>query len=98
MQKYSPDGICQIDPRNGNLIIYNSARAKRIHTTVEAKPITQENEFCPLCEGKISEIFDLVKHRDGFSFINKNIYPISHTIDELPDEDADYFSHQDSEA
>jgi len=28
LNKFSPDGICQIDPRNGVLVIYNSSRAK----------------------------------------------------------------------
>ncbi len=97
LKKFSPDGICQIDPRNGNLVIYNSARAKRIHTTTESEAKLQKNEFCPICDGKSSEIFDLVKHSDGFSFINKNIYPIFHTIDKLPKENPDYFLHQDLE-
>ena len=26
---FAPDGYCQIDPRNGDRIVYNSARARR---------------------------------------------------------------------
>lgn len=96
LQKFSPDGICQIDPRNGNLVIYNSARAKRIHTTSDTAP-PPEMARCPICDGKTSEIFDLVEQSEGFAFINKNIYPIFHPIKELPQEDADYFLHQDLE-
>ncbi len=95
LQEFSPDGICQIDPRNGNLVIYNSSRAKRIHTTVSHEAPSNKDEFCPICEGKSSQIFDLSHHSEGFSFINKNIYPIFHPIDELPNEEADYFLQQD---
>ena len=98
LQQFAPDGICQIDPRNGNLIIYNSARAKRIHTTHDDKIVSSSQiTICPICEGHTSEIFDLVEQSDGFTFINKNIYPIFHPIKELPQEDADYFLHQDLE-
>ncbi|WP_019614329.1 hypothetical protein [Psychromonas ossibalaenae] len=97
LSKYSPDGICQIDPRNGNLVVYNSSRAKRIHTTVDKPPQHQEFENCPICNGQSSEILDLAEQSEGFTFINKNIYPIFHPIEELPQEEADYFLHQDLE-
>lgn len=96
LKQFSPDGVCQIDPRNGNLVIYNSARAKRFHSTY-GKPATHsKNEFCPICNGKSSQIFDIVKHSEGFSFVNKNIYPIFHPIDFLPEENADYSLHHGS--
>ncbi len=97
LKQFSPDGICQIDPRNGNLVIYNSSRAKRIHTTVDNSQAVKDDMPCPICEGKSSDIFDLVEQSEGFTFINKNIYPIFHPIDEIPNEEADYFSHQDLE-
>lgn len=97
LNKFSPDGICQIDPRNGNLAIYNSSRAKRIHTTVENSAPANETAACPICAGKSSEIFDLAEQSEGFTFINKNIYPIFHPIDELPNEEADYFLHKNQE-
>ena len=31
MVNFAPDGICQVDPRNGDRIIYSSARARRPH-------------------------------------------------------------------
>jgi len=40
---------------------------------------------------------NLAEHSEGFSFINKNIYPIFHPIDEVPNENADYFLHEDLE-
>lgn len=97
LQAYSPDGRCQIDPRNGNLVIYNSSRAKRVHTTVSQETNGTENACCPICEGDSTDIFDLSEHSEGFSFINKNLFPIFHPLDELPFEHADYFQHQDLE-
>ncbi len=92
----SPDGICQIDPRTGELIIYNSSRAKRPHTVTE--PLTtDDSHLCPICNGDSSEIFDLHPQSEGFTFINKNIYPIFHPIEEVPVEESDYFLHQDPE-
>ncbi len=96
LKAYSPDGICQIDPRNGDLVIYNSSRAKRIHT-VKDSAVVDEVEYCPICDGNSSEIFDLSEHSEGFTFINKNLYPIFHPIDDVPSETADYFLHQDPE-
>ncbi|MGY5451534.1 hypothetical protein ACVFI8_11415 [Agarivorans sp. MS3-6] len=96
LKQFAPDGVCQIDPRNGNLVIYNSARAKRVHTT--AKPVaTHQDSQCPICEGKSADILDIAEHSEGFTFINKNLYPIFHPIENLPYEEADYFQHQDPE-
>ncbi|WP_411993174.1 hypothetical protein [Agarivorans sp. DSG3-1] len=96
LKQFAPDGICQIDPRNGNLVIYNSARAKRVHTT--AKPSHHQNDTqCPICEGKSADILDIAEHSEGFTFINKNLYPIFHPIQDIPQEEADYFLHQDPE-
>jgi len=97
LNKYSPDGICQIDPRDGVLVIYNASRAKRIHTTIDKNAAVNEPQQCPICAGASSDIFDLAEHSEGFSFINKNIYPIFHPIDNVPNENADYFLHEDLE-
>lgn len=95
--KSSPDGICQIDPRNGNLVIYNSSRAKRIYSINNNIHSTSDDETCPICKGQSSQIFDLAQQSEGFTFINKNIFPIFHPIEEIPYEDSDYFLHPDSD-
>ncbi|BEU05136.1 galactose-1-phosphate uridylyltransferase [Agarivorans sp. OAG1] len=96
LKQFAPDGVCQIDPRNGNLVIYNSARAKRVHTTAQPTAV-KEDEHCPICEGKSADILDITEHSEGFTFINKNLYPIFHPIEDIPLENADYFLHQDPE-
>ncbi len=77
--RFTPDGICQIDPRNGDRIIYNSARAKRPHDNQpknsESDPADSEKE-CFICQGKTTGIIDVKDLSEGFTFINKNLFPI----------------------
>lgn len=37
MTPFLPDSVCQIDPRNGELIVYNSTRARR--PTIQETPM-----------------------------------------------------------
>ena len=77
--RFAPDGICQIDPRNGDRIIYNSARAKRPHDNrpkdSESGQVDSEKE-CLICQGKTTRVIDVKDLSEGFTFINKNLFPI----------------------
>ena len=77
--RFAPDGICQIDPRNGDRIIYNSARAKRPHDNqpknTEIDPSDSKKE-CLICQGKTTQVLDVKDLSEGFTFINKNLFPI----------------------
>jgi galactose-1-phosphate uridylyltransferase len=77
--KFAPDGVCQIDPRNGDRIVYNSARARRPHDNrpaeSEAALIEIEKE-CLICQGKTTGVVDVADLSEGFTFINKNLFPI----------------------
>jgi len=76
---YAPDGVCQIDPRNGDRIVYNSARARRPHDNrpVAANDIPDTDERpCLICQGKTTHVLDVAPLSEGFTFINKNLYPI----------------------
>ncbi|MCH1920985.1 hypothetical protein L9G15_16285 [Shewanella sp. A3A] len=94
LKQFAPDGVCQIDPRNGNLVVYNSARAKRPQTTTVA-PSNIDNKPCPICDGHSADILDIAEQSEGFTFISKNLYPIFHPIEYVPQELPDYFQHQD---
>jgi galactose-1-phosphate uridylyltransferase len=76
---YAPDGICQTDPRNGDRIVFNSARARRPHDndneTVDLKKKDSEQK-CLICEGLTTKILDMADLSEGFTFINKNLFPI----------------------
>ena len=77
--EFAPDGICQIDPRNGNRILYNSARAGRPHDNrPENENLEQKDtsdETCLICQGKTTGVVDVAELSRGFTFINKNLYP-----------------------
>lgn len=77
---FLPDGLLQIDPRTNDRVIYSSARSKRPHDNKIEVEKQNETELlsrpCVICEGKITGIVDLAELSEGFSFINKNLYPV----------------------
>jgi galactose-1-phosphate uridylyltransferase len=76
---YKPDSIFQIDPRSGELIVYNSSRAHRPRTDSEllfSKKEILPADNCPICSGKTTGIMDIAELSEGFTFINKNMFPI----------------------
>ena len=77
--QFAPEGICQIDPRNGDRIVFNSARASRPHDnkpTSISETAPQAEKECPICQGKTTAIIDMAPLSEGFTFINKNLFPI----------------------
>lgn len=83
ISKFAPDGYYQIDPRNGERIVYNSSRARRPHDNANKKDSSgqasnEASPSCVICEGKTTSIIDIVKLSTGFSFINENLFPMVH--------------------
>lgn len=77
--RFAPDGICQVDPRNGERVIFNSARARRPHDNrpgdaVQLNPPDEKD--CAICQGKTTSVVDVADLSEGFTFINKNLFPI----------------------
>ena len=87
MAAFLPDSLCQIDPRTGDVIVYNSSRATRLHTTAAMAPVDSRDAQCPICAAKSTGVIDLQPLSEGFTFINKNLYPILHPV-EHPNDDA----------
>jgi len=82
MGQFIPDGNYQIDPRNGDRVIYNTARARRPHDNLP--PGLDENEKqkdCLICQGKTTHVIDVAELSEGFTFINKNLFPIFYPQD-----------------
>jgi len=86
MAAFLPDSLCQIDPRTGDVVVYNSSRATRLHTTGAAPAVDSRDDQCPICAAKSTGIIDLHPLSEGFTFINKNLYPILHPVETLPDD------------
>jgi galactose-1-phosphate uridylyltransferase len=79
ISEFLPDGVYQIDPRNGDRIIYNSSRARRPHDYQPPPASTSEQE-CIICQGKTTGIIDVADLSEGFTFINKNLFPILYPL------------------
>ncbi|MFO7822160.1 MAG: hypothetical protein R6V56_08940 [Lentisphaeria bacterium] len=76
VQKFIPDGIYQTDPRDDAVIVYNSARAKRPHGYNKPETATGQEKTCPVCEGNTTKVIDFTPLSQGFTFINKNMFPM----------------------
>ena len=87
MAAFLPDSLCQIDPRTGDVVVYNSSRATRLNANPPPAPTRGVDDQCPICAAKSTGVIDLQPLSEGFTFINKNLYPILHPV-EHPQEDA----------
>lgn len=83
LAQFRPDALCQIDPRDGAMILYNSARARRPHDQQAPLVMPKEEKGCPICEGQTTGVIDVAELSEGFTFINKNLFPIIYAVDGL---------------
>ncbi len=70
---FLPDGSYRIDPRSDDRIVYNAARARRPH---DNRPAPGADEGCIVCRGRTTGVVDVTPLSAGYTFINKNLYPI----------------------
>ncbi len=79
-----PDGVYQVDPRNGDLVLFTSARGRRPHDNEpEASGGLDMERPCIICQGKTTQVVDVADLSEGFTFINENLYPILYPFDSL---------------
>ncbi len=72
-----PDGVYQIDPRNGDRIVYVSQRAARPHDNrPEGQDDVLPERSCPICQGTTTGVVDVAQLSEGYTFINKNLFPV----------------------
>ncbi|MBI4618373.1 MAG: hypothetical protein HY720_32545, partial [Planctomycetes bacterium] len=83
--RYRPERRGQIDPRNGERVLYSGARRKRPHDTGHepaTEPYRSPPAFdpdCPVCSGKTTGVLDLAPLAGGHAtLINKNLFPIAY--------------------
>lgn len=91
LPSHAPDAFCQIDPRDGALIVYNSKRAKRPHDNIidhaaGSKQDGTERKGCPVCSGNTTGVLDVADLSDGFTFINKNLFPVLFPPDQVQED------------
>lgn len=82
IQAFQPDGVCQLDPRSGERIVYSEARASRPHDypVPESSPKSGQDIDCVVCQGKTTSIIDWAELSEGFTFINKNLFPVLYPL------------------
>ena len=81
---FAPDGECRIDPRDGSMIVFNPKRTKRPHDNRSEQGAPQkENKPCPICEGNTTGIIDVAELSEGFTFINKNLFPCVYPFERM---------------
>lgn len=81
ISKFAPDGFYQVDPRNGERIVYNSSRARRPHDNrnqQQQDSHLSHDTACVICDGKTTGVIDVAELSSGFSFINENLFPMVH--------------------
>ncbi len=95
IKKFAPDGVCQVDPRNGERVVFNSARARRPHDNRPGESLLAnlpEEKECVICQGRTTSVVDVADLSEGFTFINKNLFPILYPAehgDKITQDDGD---------
>lgn len=84
MADYLPHGAWEVDPRSGDRVLFNTSRARRPHdnrpaSSDEADASGAERP-CVICQGNTTGVVDVAELSQGFTFINKNLYPILYPL------------------
>jgi len=82
IDSYLPDGLCRIDPRNGDRILYHSSRGRRPHDNVPESGQEIPERECTICQGNTTGVIDVAELSEGFTFINKNLFPILYPFED----------------
>jgi galactose-1-phosphate uridylyltransferase len=97
--KFLPDGVCQMDPRNGDRILFTSARGHRPHDNVpEPSGEPQMERECVICQGNTTAVVDVADLSEGFTFINENLFPILYPFEANRSEKAERDSQEQTAA
>ena len=82
---YLPDGQYAVDPRDGARVVFHSARGRRPHDNRPEVTRIPERD-CLICEGKTTGVIDLAPLSEGYTFINKNLFPVIFPFNGVPPE------------
>jgi len=65
------------DPRSKDYTLFNPARARRPHDNEPKRDrVRQGEQRCIICQGQTTGVVDVADLSAGFTFINKNLYPV----------------------
>jgi galactose-1-phosphate uridylyltransferase len=81
---FLPDGVYQVDPRKGDRVLYHSSRGRRPHDNRPSQsPGSGLERGCAICQGRTTGVIDVADLSQGFTFINKNLFPVLFPYDNL---------------
>jgi len=82
LAKFLPDGVSRVDPRDGAVVVFNAARARRPHDNLEPPSEPEEDGSSdPVSRGETTGVIDVAPLSEGFTFINKNLFPALYPFD-----------------
>ncbi|MFW6115907.1 MAG: hypothetical protein ACOC7Y_02475 [Chloroflexota bacterium] len=82
IKEFLPDGAYGIDPRNGDRVLYHSSRGSRPHDNVPEDVTSIPERDCVICRGDTTGVIDAAELSEGFTFINKNLFPVVYPFEE----------------
>jgi galactose-1-phosphate uridylyltransferase len=82
INRFLPDGTYRIDPRNGDRILYHSSRGSRPQDNVPESVGEIPERECVICQGETTGVVDVAALSEGFTFINKNLFPILYPFED----------------
>lgn len=82
----APEGVYRVDPRNREHILYSAARKRRPYDPRPDGPVAvgryDPRGTCAICRGETTGVVDFKELSEGFTFINKNLFPMLLPSDE----------------
>ena len=83
---FLPDGFCVSDPRTADRVVFNASRAMRPLDNRVVPGSKTPPPPCIVCHAKLTKVLDVADLSDGFTLINKNLYPITFpgVVDQSP--------------
>ncbi|MBI4576785.1 MAG: hypothetical protein HY722_11025 [Planctomycetes bacterium] len=74
--RFQPEGLVQVDPRDGRRVVYNPRRAARPHDSAPVAAAAGGASPCFVCEGRTTRVVDVAQLGRARTFINANLYPV----------------------
>ncbi len=77
IESFLPGGKVVTDPRNGDYVVFSAGRARRPHDNQADEPDERPSQdACIICQGQTTGIVDVAELTQGYTFINKNLFPV----------------------
>jgi galactose-1-phosphate uridylyltransferase len=84
LSRNAPEQAASFDPRTLEPVLYNNSRSRRPRDNQKEQAANKKKESktpplqekCAICAGKTTGVLDVAPLSEGFTFINKNLFPM----------------------